>query len=234
MRKTIFVGIAGGTASGKTTVADEIFERVRVGTYKQCTLIPVDCFYKECTPEQMANIGKVNFDHPSMFDWELIKETLQKLKKGEDVVIPDYNYVTCKRNQPGLTKKWSPLVMFEGIFGLYDKQINDLFDLKIFVHTDDDIRLARRMLRDIVERGRTVEGVLKSYHRFVKPAFIEFVKPTMKYADIIVPRGRPEVQTEQNRIAVDFIVHNLEHHLVKAGYEIVIPDEQLMELCEES
>ena len=182
----------------------------------------------------MANIGKVNFDHPSMFDWDLIKETLHALRRGEDVTIPDYNYVTCQRNQPGLLRKWSPLVIFEGIFGLYDKEINDLFDLKIFVHTDDDIRLARRMLRDIVERGRTVEGVLKSYHRFVKPAFIEFVKPTMKYADIIVPRGRPEIQTEQNRIAVDFIVHNLEHHLVKAGYEIIVPDEQLIELCEEA
>ena len=169
-----------------------------------------------------------------MFDWELMKETLNKLKRGEDVTIPDYNYITCKRNEHGLLRKWSPLVIFEGIFGLYDNDINDLFDLKVFVHTDDDIRLARRMLRDIVERGRTVEGVLKSYHRFVKPAFIEFVKPTMKYADIIVPRGRPEVLTEQNRIAVEFVVHNLEHHLVKAGYEIVVPDHELFELCEES
>ena len=146
----------------------------------------------------MANIGKVNFDHPSMFDWDLIKETIEKLRQGEDVTIPDYNYVTCKRNPVGLERKWSPLVIFEGIFGLYDKWLNQLFDLKIFVHTDDDIRLARRLNRDIVERGRTVEGVLKSYHRYVKPAFSEFVKPTMKYADIIVPRGRPEIQTEQN------------------------------------
>lgn len=97
-RKTIFVGIAGGTASGKTTVADEIFAAVRVGEFEHCTLIPVDCFYKECTPDQMANIGKVNFDHPSMFDWDLIRETLEKLRRGEDVTIPDYNYVTCKRN----------------------------------------------------------------------------------------------------------------------------------------
>jgi uridine kinase len=101
--------------------------------------------------------------------------------------------VTCKRTTPGLVKKWSPLVIFEGIFGLLDKQVNEMMDLKIFVHTDDDIRLARRLQRDIVDRGRTVDGVLKSYHRFVKPAFIEFVKPTMKYSDIIVPRGRPEL-----------------------------------------
>ena len=100
--KTIFVGIAGGTASGKTTVCEEIFARVRVGAYDQSTLIPLDCFYKECTDEQMADIGKVNFDHPSMFDWELLKETLEKLRNGQDVTIPDYNYVTCKRNPGGL------------------------------------------------------------------------------------------------------------------------------------
>ena len=121
MKKTIFVGMAGGTASGKTTVVDEIFERVRVGQYKESTLIPLDCFYKECTPDQMANLGKVNFDHPSMFDWDLVKEVLSKLQRGQDVIIPDYNYISCKRNEPGLLRKWSPLVIFEGIFGLYDK-----------------------------------------------------------------------------------------------------------------
>jgi uridine kinase len=105
------------------------------------------------------------------------------------------------------------------------------------VHTDDDIRLSRRLSRDIVERGRTVEGVLKSYHRFVKPAFIEFVKPTMKYADIIVPRGRSDLKDEQNQIAIDFIVSNLEHHLVHAGYDIelkVSKDEQVEVFCPES
>lgn len=146
----IFIGIAGGTASGKTTVCDEIFKRVRVGHYKECTLIPLDCFYKECTEEQMANIGSVNFDHPSMFDWALLKETLEQLKEGKDVWIPDYSYVTCKRTPPGLHRKWSPLIIFEGIFALYDQHINEkLLDLRIFVHTDDDIRLARRMTRDI-------------------------------------------------------------------------------------
>jgi len=107
-------------------------------------------FYKECTEEQMANIGSVNFDHPEMFDWVLLKETLAELKAGKDVLLPDYSYVTCKRNPPGLRRKWSPLIIFEGIFALYDQYINDNFlDLKIFVHTDDDIRLARRMTRDI-------------------------------------------------------------------------------------
>lgn len=192
------MGIAGGTASGKTTVCEEIFARVRVGEFKKCTLIPLDCFYKECTEEQMANIGSVNFDHPSMFDWDLVRETLTKLKQGHNVTIPDYDYVTCKRKPVGLNRSWSPLVIFEGIFGLLDHEVNEMMDLKIFVTTDDDIRLARRLMRDIVERGRTVQGVLKSYNRYVKPAFDEFVKPTMKYADIIVPRGRPDLTAAAN------------------------------------
>ena len=120
-------------------------------------------------------------------------------------MIPDYDYKTCKRKAPGIKLAWTPLILFEGIFALLDRDVNrEFLDFKIFVHTDDDVRLARRLKRDIVERGRTIAGVLKSYHRFVKPAQIEFVKPTMKYADLIVPRGRS--QESENDIAIDFIV----------------------------
>jgi len=122
------------------------------------------------------------------------------------VLLPDYDYKTCKRRKEGILRKWAPLVIFEGIFALLDRQINVKFlDFKIFVLTDDDVRLARRIQRDIVERGRKVEGVLKSYHKFVKPAHIEFVRPTMKYADLIVPRGRT-MESSRNMIAIDFIV----------------------------
>lgn len=201
------MGIAGGTASGKTTVCEEIFKNVRVGTqYKECCMIPLDCFYKECTDAQMADIGNVNFDHPQIFDWDLLKQTLNDLREGKDVLLPDYDYKTCKRKESGLLRKWAPLVLFEGIFALLDNEINTKFlDFKIFVLTDDDVRLARRIKRDIVERGRKVEGVLKSFHKYVKPAHIEFVRPTMKYADLIVPRGRP-MESERNKIAIDFIV----------------------------
>jgi uridine kinase len=169
-------------------------------------MIPLDCFYKECTDEQMQDIGNVNFDHPQIFDWELLKQTLTFLREGKDVVLPDYDYMTCKRKETGLFIKWAPLVIFEGIFALLDREINSKFlDFKIFVLTDDDVRLARRIKRDIVERGRKVEGVLKSYHKYVKPAHVEFVRPTMKYADLIVPRGRP-MESARNKIAIDFIV----------------------------
>jgi len=154
----------------------------------------------------MANIGNVNFDHPDIFDWDLLKKTLEQLKNGNDVTIPEYDYKTCQRKPPGIFLKWSPLVIFEGIFALLDKEINTRFlNFKIYVHTDDDLRLARRLQRDILERGRTVDGVLKSYHRYVKPAYKEFVQPTMKYADLIVPRGR-KIYSIHNNVAIDFIV----------------------------
>ena len=144
------------------------------------------------------------------------------LREGKDVILPDYDYKTCKRKQPGIPRKWAPLIIFEGIFALLDRDIlYDFLDFKIFVHTDDDVRLARRIKRDIVERGRKIEGVLKSYHKFVKPAHTEFVKPTMKFADLIVPRGR-SIESSQNMIAIDFIVQNLEHKLVERGFHIEV------------
>lgn len=178
----------------------------------------------------MADIGNVNFDHPQIFDWDLLKETLQSLREGNDVILPDYDYKTCKRRLPGILRKWAPLIILEGIFALLDRDINAKFlDFKIFVLTDDDIRLARRIKRDIVERGRNVAGVLKSYHKFVKPAHIEFVRPTMKYADLIVPRGRP-MESSRNLIAIDFIVQNLEHKLVERGFVLDTPSQQTISL----
>ena len=127
--------------------------------------------------EQMQNLGKYNFDHPDAFDWELAKKILKKLSLKQDVIIPRYNYKTCKRDQPGIQVKATDLILFEGIFALHDKEIRDMMDLKIFVDTDADIRLLRRINRDIVDRGRDIEGVLKSYNRFVRQAYIDFIKP---------------------------------------------------------
>ena len=104
----------------------------------------------------MANISNVNFDHPNLFDWALLREKLSELEEGKDIVIPNYNYKTCKRDPPGVVVKATPLVIFEGIFALYDQEILEKLDFNIFVHTDDDIRLLRRLSRDICERGRSV------------------------------------------------------------------------------
>jgi len=154
----------------------------------------------------MASISKYNFDHPDAFDWDLVKETLRQISLRNDVVIPRYNYQTCKRDDPGITVKCTDLILFEGIFALLDKEVWEFFDLKLFVDTDADIRLLRRINRDILERGREIEGVLKSYNRFVRNAYIDFIKPvstffffclnfyfvcvqTMRYSDLIVPHG---------------------------------------------
>ena len=172
--KPLIIGVAGGTASGKTSVCEVVFERIGVS---ECTILSLDNFYKECTPEEMANIGKYNFDHPDAFDWELVRKTIRMLVNRQDVIIPRYNYATCQRDEPGINVKCTDLILFEGIFALLDKEIRDMMDLKIFVDTDADIRLLRRITRDIVERGRDIEGVLKSYNRFVRSAYVDFIKP---------------------------------------------------------
>jgi uridine kinase len=148
-------------------------------------------------------------------DWPLIKSTFEKLCRHEDVIVPNYNYKTCKRDDPGLLIKCTDLILFEGIFALFDSSIRDLMDLKVFVHSDDDIRLLRRLKRDVLSRGRTVEGVIKSYNRFVKQSYEEYIKPTMKHSDIIVPRGR------ENQIAIDFIAENLKNRLKDRVREVV-------------
>lgn len=125
----------------------------------------------------MLEVGKYNFDHPNAMDWPLIKTTFEKLSRREDVMIPSYNYKTCKRDPPGTIIKCTDIILFEGIFALYDPWLRDLMDLKIFVHSDDDIRLLRRLKRDVMTRGRTLEGVIKSYFRFVKASFDEYIKP---------------------------------------------------------
>lgn len=111
----------------------------------------------------------------------MIRETLSKLLNHEDVTIPNYNYATCKRDEPGILLKCTDIVLFEGIFGLFDRDLRDQMDLKIFVHSDDDIRLLRRLKRDVLHRGRTVEGVIKSYNKFVKASFDEFIKPVSTF-----------------------------------------------------
>ena len=143
---------------------------------------------KTCSDEELQNIGKYNFDHPDAFDWELARKIIKQLMMRQDVVIPKYNYKTCKRDEPGIFVKCTDLILFEGIFALLDKEIRDMLDLKIFVDTDADIRLLRRITRDIVDRGREIEGVLKSYNRFVRHSYVDFIKPvsTTPYLIIII------------------------------------------------
>ncbi|KAJ3053899.1 Uridine-cytidine kinase-like 1 [Rhizophlyctis rosea] len=209
------IGIAGGSASGKTSVSKRIIKNLGV---PWVVLLSMDSFYKSLTPEQIAAAyrNEHNFDHPNSFDYELLHQTLLNLKKGVKVEVPIYDFVTHSRLDKTKTVYGANVVIFEGIFALYDKQVRDLMDMKLFVDTDADVCLARRLKRDIAERGRDISGVLQQYHRFVKPAFDDHIHPTMRYADVIIPRGL------DNTAAIDVISRHLSRQLNDRGVNLRI------------
>ncbi|KAL3202077.1 hypothetical protein MRX96_042654 [Rhipicephalus microplus] len=182
------IGICGGSASGKTTVARKIIEALNV---PWVTLLSMDSFYKVLDEEQhrLADENQFNFDHPDAFDFDLLIETLKKLKEGKRVEVPIYNFVTHAREKRFKFMYGANVIIFEGILCFANKQLLNMMDMKIFIDTDSDIRLARRLQRDITDRGRDLEGCLAQYERFVKPAFDHYIAPSMVHADLIVPRG---------------------------------------------
>ncbi|ORX81050.1 uridine kinase [Anaeromyces robustus] len=222
------IGITGGSASGKTTVSERIIQELDV---PWVVLLSMDSFYKVLTPEQheMAIQNNYNFDHPESFDIGLLIETLKKLKKGIAVDIPIYDFKTHSRIKETRHIYGANIIVFEGIFALYYEEVRKLMDLMLFIDTDSDIRLARRMRRDIAERGRDIDGVLKQYTKFVKPAFEDFIQPSKKYADVIIPRGAENIVALE--IIVTHIKKELEVHDIKFRNHIVnaeIDNEQLV------
>ncbi|ORX50264.1 uridine kinase [Piromyces finnis] len=200
------IGITGGSASGKTTVAERITQKLDV---PWVVLLSMDSFYKVLNPEQhaLAESNNYNFDHPDSFDIDLLIETLKNLKKGIAVDVPIYDFKTHSRVEETRHVYGANVVVFEGIFALYFEKVRKLMDLMLFIDTDSDIRLARRMKRDIAERGRDIDGVLKQYTRFVKPSFEDYIQPSKKYADVIIPRGA------ENTVALDIIVTHIKKEL---------------------
>uniref|UniRef100_A0A671WJC3 Uridine-cytidine kinase n=1 Tax=Sparus aurata TaxID=8175 RepID=A0A671WJC3_SPAAU len=188
------IGLCGGSASGKTTVARKIIEALDV---PWVVLLSMDSFYKVLSPEEqtLAASNDYNFDHPDAFDFDLLTHTLRKLKQGKSVKIPVYDFTTHGRQKEWKTVYGASVIIFEGIMAFADKKLLQLLDMKIFVDTDSDIRLVRRLRRDITERGRDIEGVIKQYNKFVKPAFEQYIEPTMRLADIVVPRGECKQHT---------------------------------------
>lgn len=169
-----------------------------------CCIVEFDAFYKGLSEEQHEHAADYNFDSPNALDFDLAYEKILQLLKYQDVEIPIYDFVTHKRNENEHRQLAAqPILIFEGIFALYEKRFRDLMDLTIFVLTDDDLRLARRIKRDMAERGRMIQDILAQYNRFVKSSYDEFTKPTMKYADIIVPRGKENVK------GIEFVINNL-------------------------
>lgn len=199
MRQT-FIGIAGGTGSGKTTVAEMI--RQSLGK-NQTAIITMDSYYKDFPELTIDEKRKINYDHPSVFDIELLKKHLEQLKNGESINVPIYSFEKYARSGEYERIDPKPIIIVEGILLFYYEEIKDFFSIKIFVDTDPDVRIIRRIQRDVLERGRTLESVIKQYLDTVRPMHIQFVEPTKQFADIIIPRGG------KNEIAMDIIISKI-------------------------
>ncbi|XP_019645178.1 PREDICTED: uridine-cytidine kinase-like 1 isoform X2 [Branchiostoma belcheri] len=207
-KEAFVIGICGGSASGKTTVANKIIEALDVPWVVQLSM---DSFYKVLTPEEkeLAHRSEYNFDHPDAFDFELLFDTLKKLKRGRNVEVPIYDFTTHSRTKQQHTLYGANVIIFEGILTFVNPEVRKMLDMKVFVDTDSDIRLARRLRRDITERNRDLVGVLKQYDKFVKPAFEQHIEPSMAHADIVVPRGG------ENEVAIDLIIRHVHSELEK-------------------
>jgi len=200
MNNCIFVGVAGGSGSGKTTVAYNLIKAFKA---EDAVLVEQDAYYKELKELPVDERALVNFDHPNSIEFDLIKEHLLSLKNGIPIDRPIYDFKTHSRKEEKIRINPSKIVIIEGILILSIPEIRDLLDVKIFVDTDADEMLLRRIERDINERGRTFESVKRQYLDTVKPMYLEFCEPSKRYADVIIPRGG------ENKIAINMIIAKL-------------------------
>jgi len=182
----LVIGIAGGSGSGKTTVAQEILNRVGP---ERIAFLQHDSYYKDLTGLPPAQRAEINFDHPNSLDTSLLIEHIVSLRDGKPVQVPIYNFSIHSRTDQTFTVAPHRVILIEGILIFVEAALRDLFDIKIFVDTDADIRFIRRLQRDISERGRTTESVIKQYQLTVRPMHLEFVEPSKRYADVIIPEG---------------------------------------------
>ncbi|KAH3766019.1 uridine kinase [Pelomyxa schiedti] len=200
--RAFIIGVAGGTASGKTSLCAQILKSLEV-YQTRVAIVAQDSFYKTLTDEERRNVAAKNFDEPAAFDWELMKEVLTKLRHKKKTEIPIYDYCTHSRRTDKTVSLFAQdVILFEGILAFHNEgsvDLRSLMDLAIFVETDNDTRLARRVVRDIQERGRQLDNVLYQYEKFVKPAFEEWVEPQKRMADVIIPWG----EYSKNNICVD-------------------------------
>jgi uridine kinase len=204
----LIVGIAGGTGSGKTTVVRKISEVFPNG---EVLVIPQDSYYKDNSGISIEERQKINFDHPDSVEFNLLIEHLKELRKGISVEMPVYSYLTCLRSEETITIKPSRVVVVEGILILTDPGLRKMLDIKVFVDADADDRLGRVIQRDIVERGRTLLKVLERYHDTVKPSHLQFIEPSKRYADIIIPGGG------ENQVGIEVLISIIEKHLIKSN-----------------
>jgi uridine kinase len=197
----IVLGIAGGTGSGKTTVANVILERVGA---ERIALLAHDAYYRDLRDLPRAQRDIINFDHPDSLETELLVHHLEGLRRGEAVEIPIYDFTIHARTAVTRRVDPQPVILVEGILVFAERTLRELFDVKIFVDTDPDVRFIRRLQRDIEERGRTVASVIQQYQMTVRPMHLEFVEPSKRYADVIIPEGG------LNTVAMDMVVARIQ------------------------
>jgi uridine kinase len=183
------IGIAGGTGAGKTTVARLVTENVG----ESVTRIPVDNYYHDLSHLDFEERKRRNYDHPSAFEWDLLREQLTALLEGRSVEMPQYDFSAHNREPERTTVEPTDVIILEGILALYDETVNEMLDLRLYVETDADVRILRRIQRDVIERGRDLEGVIEQYLSTVKPMHEQFIEPTKRNADLIIPEGANSV-----------------------------------------
>ncbi|WP_255149290.1 uridine kinase [Halorarius halobius] len=181
---SLVVGIAGGTGAGKTTIAREITAGV-----ESVTLVPLDNYYEDRSGIPMEQREEINYDHPDAFDWDLLVEQLSALAEGRTVEMPEYDFSIHNRTDETTSIDPGDVIIVEGILTLHRPEIREMLDVKLYVETDADVRIIRRIRRDVVDRGRDLEGVVSQYLSTVKPMHEQFVEPTKKEADLIIPEG---------------------------------------------
>lgn len=199
-QQPLVVGIAGGTSSGKTTVTREITEALGK---TNIALLQHDSYYKDLSQFGGKQAHEINFDHPDAYDSELLIRHIRELKHGKAIRQPVYSYTTYRRTSDEVTVEPKRIIIVEGILIFAEQQLRECIDVKVYVDTDDDERVLRRIRRDVLERGRTIESVMLQYIDTVKPMHLEFVEPTKRWADVIIPRGG------ENRVAIDLVVRML-------------------------
>jgi uridine kinase len=197
----LVIGIAGGSGSGKTTVAQEILHRVGP---ERIAYLQQDSYYKDLTGLPSTQHAEINFDHPNAVETELLVQHIASLRNLQPVAVPIYDFATDRRTAEIFTVEPRGVILVEGILIFVDPDLRKMFDVKIFVDTDSDLRFIRRLYRDITERGRTTESVIKQYQTTVRPMHLEFVEPSKRYADVIIPEGG------HNTAALDMVVARIE------------------------
>lgn len=206
-KKPIIIGVSGGSGSGKTSVSRAIFNNF---PNHSIMMLKHDSYYKDQSHLSFEERLKTNYDHPFAFDTDLLIEHLEKLLNYETIEKPVYDYVAHTRSTETVIQEPKEVIILEGILILEDKRLRDLMDIKIYVDTDDDIRIIRRIKRDMVERGRTLDSIIDQYLSVVKPMYHQFIEPTKRYADVIVPEGG------ENHVAIDLINTKVATYFQKA------------------